>query len=110
MLSLNENKRAELWQKLAAEVENHFRQVEELPVAPKTNVAEIRSHLAPLDFEKPLAPLAALDLAVKNLTEFQVHTPHPRYFGLFNHSSKPPDSAVWEQIPCGKSKRTRVLE
>ena len=86
MLSLDENERAELWQKLTAEVENHFQQVEKLPVAPKINVAEIRSRLAPLDFEKPLAPLAALDLTVKNLTEFQVHTTHPRYFGLFNHS------------------------
>jgi len=35
MLSLDENERAELWQKLTAEVENHFRQVEKLPVAPK---------------------------------------------------------------------------
>ncbi|MCP9495050.1 MAG: aminotransferase class V-fold PLP-dependent enzyme [Pyrinomonadaceae bacterium MAG19_C2-C3] len=84
MLLLDDKNRAELWQTLTAEVENHLQQVEKLAVAPKTNVAEIRSRLAPIDFEKPLAPLFALDFAVKNLTEFQVHTTHPRYFGLFN--------------------------
>jgi glutamate/tyrosine decarboxylase-like PLP-dependent enzyme len=31
-----------------------------------------------------MSPEAAIDLAVAGLTEHQVHTPHPRYFGLFN--------------------------
>lgn len=84
MLLLDEKERSELWFQLIAGIENHIEHVEDLPVAPKTDVAEIRSRLESLDFEQPLAPLSALEFAVKNLTEFQVHTPHPRYFGLFN--------------------------
>src|SRR5687767_8885780 len=84
MLLLDEKERAALWQKLTAEIENYIRRVEKLPVAPRADVAEIRTRLASIDFEQPVAPLAALEFAVRNLTEFQVHTPHPRYFGLFN--------------------------
>src|SRR5687768_11675908 len=84
MLLLDEKERAALWQKLTAEIENYIRRVEKLPVAPRADVAEIRTRLASIDFEQPVAPLAALEFAVRNLTEFQVHTPHPRYYGLFN--------------------------
>src|SRR5207344_2531572 len=33
---------------------------------------------------QPADPLAALDFAVNGLWKHQVHTPHPRYYGLFN--------------------------
>src|SRR5687767_9963810 len=84
MLLLDEKERAALWQKLTAEIENYIRRVEKLPVAPRADVAEIRTRLASIDFEQPVAPLAALEFAVRNLWRWQVHTPHPRYFGLFN--------------------------
>lgn len=84
MLLLEENERAVLWRQLTETIENHINRVSELPVAPEIDAAEIRLRLASFDFTEPLAPLDALDFAVKNLTEFQVHTTHPRYFGLFN--------------------------
>jgi len=84
MLQLEENERAELWRQLMATIENYTNQVAELPVAPPIDLTEIRSRLAKFDFEKPFPSLAALDFAAENLTAFQVHTPHPRYFGLFN--------------------------
>ncbi len=84
MLLLEETERAALWRQLTETIENHINRVSELPVAPEIDVAEIRSRLAFFDFAEPLAPLAALDFAARNLREFQVHTPHPSYFGLFN--------------------------
>jgi len=84
MLLLEENERAALWKQLTATIENHINQVSELPVAPKIDAAEIRLRLSTFDFAEPLAPLEALDFAARNLREFQVHTPHLRYFGLFN--------------------------
>lgn len=112
MLLLDENERAELWRKLTEVIENHILHVEDLPVAPKADVAEIRSLLAALDFEQPIAPLAALEFAVESLTEFQVHTPHPSYFGLFNPAPTPmgiaadalvaafnPQIAAWSHSP-----------
>ncbi len=48
------------------------------------DVEEIRTALAPFDFERPVPALEALGFAVEGLWKWQVHTPHPRYFGLFN--------------------------
>jgi len=45
---------------------------------------KVRSLLQPFDFKQPLDPLEAVDFVVKGLWEHQVHTPHQRYFGLFN--------------------------
>jgi len=92
MLSLDENERAELWQKLTATIENYINEVAELPVAPPIDLTEIRSRLESFNFEKSFPPLDALDFAADNLREFQVHTPHPRYFGLFNPA--PPEQNV----------------
>ncbi len=50
----------------------------------KLDLAEVRGALIPFDFERPVPALEALDFAVQGLWRWQVHTPHPRYFGLFN--------------------------
>lgn len=83
-LDLDPGLRGELWQRLAETVERYAADVEALPVAPALDAEALRAQLAPFDFESPLAPRAALDFAAQGLTRHQVHTPHPRYFGLFN--------------------------
>jgi glutamate/tyrosine decarboxylase-like PLP-dependent enzyme len=84
MLQLPPDERAELWLALIASMEGYAQFVGRHRVTPITDVAEIRARLASFDFEKPLPALEALRFAVKGLWENQVHTPHPRYFGLFN--------------------------
>lgn len=83
-LLLAEDVRAPLWERLFAAVERYVASVDSLPVAPPLDPGAIRSLLAPFDFREPLDPLAALDFAIEGLSRDQVHTPHPRYFGLFN--------------------------
>jgi hypothetical protein len=53
-------------------------------VAPGLDPEGIRAELSGLDFSTPLSPEDAVERAVRGLTEHQVHTSHPRYFGLFN--------------------------
>jgi glutamate/tyrosine decarboxylase-like PLP-dependent enzyme len=53
-------------------------------VAPRLDRAALSSLLVPFDFSRPVPPEEAIAFAVKGLSEHQVHTPHPRYFGLFN--------------------------
>lgn len=84
MLLLDKEERTELWRQLTITIEEHIAQVEDLPVAPKADVAEIRARLTAFDFKEPHAPHAALEFAADSLRAFQVHTTHPRYFGLFN--------------------------
>lgn len=84
MLSLPEEPRQALWQQVAQRVEKYLSSVEDLPVAPRLDVESIRSLIRGIDFERPISPAAAVDFAANGLTRHQVHTPHPRYWGLFN--------------------------
>lgn len=87
MLMLDGETRDALWRRLVEAIETYMAGVGEARVAPGLNlegVEEIRAALAPFDFERPVPALEALDFAVEGLWRWQVHTPHPRYFGLFN--------------------------
>jgi glutamate/tyrosine decarboxylase-like PLP-dependent enzyme len=84
MLLLDEQTRAALWRRLGEVVEGHVEGVRSLPVAPRLDPASLRAELAAVDFETPLGAVQALDLAANGLRRHQVHTPHPRYYGLFN--------------------------
>jgi glutamate/tyrosine decarboxylase-like PLP-dependent enzyme len=84
MMLLNDEKRSELWRQLIVNIEDYINNVVGLSVAPSIDLNEIRRRLTSFDFDKTVQPLAALQFAADNLREFQVHTPHPRYFGLFN--------------------------
>lgn len=84
MLLVEEATRTALWRRLAEVIEEHLATVGSLRVAPELDPAGIRALLAPFDFERPVAPGSALAFAAEALRRHQVHTPHPRYFGLFN--------------------------
>jgi glutamate/tyrosine decarboxylase-like PLP-dependent enzyme len=76
--------REEVWRQLIGAIEAYAREVDAGRVAPELAVDKIRAQLAPFDFSTPVAPAQALDFAVQNLRRYQVHTPHARYYGLFN--------------------------
>ncbi|HEX5716208.1 MAG TPA: aminotransferase class V-fold PLP-dependent enzyme [Thermoanaerobaculia bacterium] len=84
MLTLPAETRGELWQRLVEAIERYTTEVGEAAVAPAVDVEAFRDRLSAFDFGQPMEPLAALDFAVQSLWRGQVHTPHPRYFGLFN--------------------------
>jgi glutamate/tyrosine decarboxylase-like PLP-dependent enzyme len=84
MLLLDEAGRAALWRRLGEIVEGHVEGVRALPVAPRLDPSGLRAGLERVTFDVPMDPVAALDLAAEGLRRHQVHTPHPRYFGLFN--------------------------
>ncbi|HSG38986.1 MAG TPA: pyridoxal-dependent decarboxylase [Thermoanaerobaculia bacterium] len=84
MLMLETGDRGELWRRLVQAIETYINGVGEARVAPELDPEKVREALAPFDFERPAGPLEALGFAVESLWQGQVHTPHPRYFGLFN--------------------------
>lgn len=83
-LQLPAAQRAELWRQVIAAIEGYASGVARLPVSPALDPATLRGALSAFTFETPLPAAEALAFAVDGLTKFQVHTPHPRYFGLFN--------------------------
>jgi glutamate/tyrosine decarboxylase-like PLP-dependent enzyme len=113
-LLLADDARARLWQEVIAAVEAYTTRVGELRVAPALDRERLRGLLAPFDFARPLDPSEAVRFAVAGLTQDQVHTAHPRYFGLFNPAPTTmgivadalvaafnPQLAAWSHNPFG---------
>ncbi|MFP5289332.1 MAG: pyridoxal phosphate-dependent decarboxylase family protein, partial [Thermoanaerobaculia bacterium] len=114
MLMLEDDAREALWRRLIEAIETYAKRVGEERVTPHLDPDAVRAALAPFDFERPVDPLDALDFAVESLWRFQVHTPHPRYFGLFNPAPTTmgiaadalvaafnPQMAAWSHKPRG---------
>jgi glutamate/tyrosine decarboxylase-like PLP-dependent enzyme len=53
-------------------------------IASTFSVQEIRGLLESIDFNKAIEPKQALEFALRILSQYQTHTAHPRYFGLFD--------------------------
>ena len=83
-LALSSEARAELWRELGSAIETYIARVDQYPVTAAFDPVEIQRLLDSIDLRQRVEPTKALDLVVGALTKFQVHTPHPRYFGLFN--------------------------
>lgn len=81
---LDEDARERLWSRLVAVIEDYARRVADSRVSPVLDLEKIRELISTVDFRRQLAPIEALDMAARGLWQYQVHTPHPRYFGLFN--------------------------
>jgi glutamate/tyrosine decarboxylase-like PLP-dependent enzyme len=112
MLMQDAETRRALWNRLIEAIETYLTGIGDARVAPALDSGAIREALAPFDFEQPVAPVEALDFAVEGLWRWQVHTPHPRYFGLFNPATTPmgiaadalvaafnPQLAAWSHSP-----------
>jgi glutamate/tyrosine decarboxylase-like PLP-dependent enzyme len=84
MLLLDEAARDKLWRKLGATLEAYVRGIAEHRVSPELDPAGLRRMLSEFDFREPRDPIAAVEWAAECLWRQQVHTPHPRYYGLFN--------------------------
>jgi glutamate/tyrosine decarboxylase-like PLP-dependent enzyme len=84
MLMLRESERRRLWERLIAEIERYARDLDAHRVTPPLDPPGLRAMLAGFDFETPLDPVDAVSWTAAALWENQTHTPHPRYYGLFN--------------------------
>src|SRR4051812_7211690 len=84
MLELDAATRTAVWDELARRIEQYITSVESRRVTPELDPQSIRDVLDAVDFNEPWAPVDAIHFAADALSRFQTHTPHPRYFGLFN--------------------------
>jgi glutamate/tyrosine decarboxylase-like PLP-dependent enzyme len=73
-----------LWRRVMETVERYIESVDEAAVSPELDPEGLRALLTPVDFREPMDPLEAVGFVADGLWQHQVHTPHPRYFGLFN--------------------------
>ena len=84
VLRLDDQTRTELWHRVTEGIESYISQVHQARVAPEADPEKIRALLSGIDFSQPRDPLEAVNFVMQGLWDYQLHTAHPRYFGLFN--------------------------
>jgi hypothetical protein len=81
---LTRKQRSELFELLLPELEEYYNNTANLRVTPPLDLQEIRQVVRKPDFNNPSDVRDAVGLVTGALRKYSVHTPHPRYFGLFN--------------------------
>jgi glutamate/tyrosine decarboxylase-like PLP-dependent enzyme len=84
MLQLEAPVRDALWQRLTRLIEDYTTSVDHGRVTPVLDPGNIRALLQPFDFQYARDPIEMIEFIAHHLSELQTHTPHPRYYGLFN--------------------------
>lgn len=79
---LNLHERLKLYQYAVEKIEGFYGNTKSYAVTPSLDVAEIKAFVD--DLVEKVAPEVALDHVVEGLEKYAVHTPHPKYFGLYN--------------------------
>ncbi len=107
-----ENDMAALWQTVAQMAQDYRRDLPGLPVAPVLDPGALRGALAAFDFDARRPWQDVLVWVDDRMRGDQLHTGHPRYFGLFNPAPVPlgvaadalvaaynPQLAAWSHSP-----------
>lgn len=108
---------------VAAEVASFPELVRDLPVTPEVTPHEIRTHLREhYDFAEAHPLVDVLQSVIDMLRRWNLHTTHPRYFGLFNPSVHEagvwadalaalynPQMAAWAHAPAASEIERHVL-
>jgi len=109
-------------QRLTDEIVDFEGSLGDLRVAPTVTPSEIRDRLRQYDFSRPVALDVLLEEIVGLLREWSLHVTHPRYFGLFNPSTRRagvladalvglynPQLAAWPHAPIANEIERHVL-
>lgn len=72
------------WETLIAKCEEFITGVSDYPVSPNLDPGKIKDLASKYDFSQAVDFDEALNHVFFGLTKYQVHTPHPGYYGLYN--------------------------
>lgn len=122
MLLLEPEARTALWKRLIEIIDEYTDHIGSWRVTAELDPEKIRGMLAPLDFAKSWDPMDALEFVAENLWRYQTHTPHPRYYGLFNPAPTTmgiaadalvaafnPQLAAWSHSPLAAEIETHLI-
>ncbi len=83
-LALSRAKRNKVWSTLKEEVEVYLAGVEARKVPQQATREAVLESLASLDLNTPMEPSEVVSWTAQKLSEYQLHTTHPAYYGVFN--------------------------
>lgn len=84
LFNSNSEERKNIVQLINLLSENYYSTTESYPVADEWNPKEIKAFAQKFNFDSLHSPEEIIHMTVQGLEKYTIHTPHPRYFGLFN--------------------------
>jgi glutamate/tyrosine decarboxylase-like PLP-dependent enzyme len=109
---LETQQRKEILEMVSEKTENFYNTTKEFSTTPKLDITKIRDSIQSLNLKDGIENKDAIEHVIRGLEEFSVHTPHPKYFGLFNPrpnfagiiadlitASYNPQLAAWSHAP-----------
>lgn len=81
---LNPEERANIQQVVFQSMETFIENTGNLEVTTKPNLSKIQAYAQQYKFDQTADPITVINTVIEGLKKYAVHTPHPKYFGLFN--------------------------
>ncbi|MGG1660976.1 pyridoxal-dependent decarboxylase [Brevibacillus sp. NRS-1366] len=108
---------------LLEQINDYITHIRGVRVSPELSVDAVAEHARRLSFKHPVSPREAIYHILDGLRQYQVHTPHPRYFGLYNPrpnfmgimadtitAAFNPQLAAWSHAPVAVEMENYVLK
>lgn len=115
-------KRTELINLVVQRVDAYYDNTKKYPTTPNLDIEEIRTFINQSDFNNPANYEVIINHITDGLEKYSVHTPHPKYFGLFNPRSNyagmladlitaayNPQLAAWSHAPFAAEVEAKVI-
>lgn len=119
----DEKQRKEILSTVLNKVENFYSNTKDYSTTPNLDLKEIRSIVESENLVLGTEPNKAIEHIIKGLEKYSVHTPHPKYFGLFNPranfagiiadfitASYNPQLAAWSHAPFAVEVEAQVIK
>nr|WP_299339891.1 aminotransferase class V-fold PLP-dependent enzyme [Allomuricauda sp.] len=87
LFDFDKKERKEILQTVFERLENYLSTTKDFRTNPELDIDKIRDLLSKEDLHHGVDPEVAVRLVTDGLENYSVHTPHPKYFGLFNPRS-----------------------
>jgi aromatic-L-amino-acid/L-tryptophan decarboxylase len=81
---LSASERLKLFEFTLDKLEKYYSETKSFRVSPELNKAQISGEARKVDFSNPLPAERAIGHLIDGMESYSVHTPHSKYFGLFN--------------------------
>lgn len=123
ILNLDTAERMDTGTYLLEQINDYMTNTRGVRVSPELRVDAVVEHVRRLSFEHPVSAREAINHILDGLRQYQVHTSHPRYFGLYNPrptfmgimadtitASFNPQLAAWSHAPVAVEMENYVLK
>ncbi len=120
---LTSAERKKLFNTLFEKIDYFYEHTKDYKISPDLDIPRIRTYINQVDLNKGVDYIEAIELITKGLEKYSVHTPHPKYFGLFNPRSNfagvladtitasyNPQLAAWSHAPYAVEIEAKVIQ